>query len=95
MSGAGEAPIPFGSLLLRDMIGTPEMRPVWTEERTLAAWIAASISASVSLGIAVSTESATRASPPLALRETCMPAMLTSASPRMPPTVPTMPGRSS
>jgi adenylosuccinate lyase len=36
---SGEAPIPFGSLLLRDMIGTPEMRPVWTEERTLAAWI--------------------------------------------------------
>ena len=44
---------------------------------------------------AVSTDRATSAEPPLAARATCMPAMFTAASPRIRPTMPTIPGRSS
>ncbi len=43
----------------------------------------ARISSSTAAGIAESTDSATRAWPPLVSRATCMPAMLTLASPRM------------
>ena len=72
-------------------------RPAQTRftPRTESASIALAISSSASAGIAESTESATSAAPPLASRETCMPAMLTPASPRIRPTMPTMPGRSS
>ena len=62
--------------------------------RTSTAWMLVRISSSAAAGMAVSTDSATRAWPPTWSRETCMPAMLTPAWPRTPPTVPTMPGRS-
>ena len=47
--------------------------------RSVVASMACSISARASAGIAESTDSATRAWPPLLSRETCMPAMLTVA----------------
>lgn len=31
--------VPFTSLLMRDMVGTAEMRAVWTEENTIGKWI--------------------------------------------------------
>jgi adenylosuccinate lyase len=34
-----DALMPFSSLLMGDMVGTPEMRAVWSEANTLAAWI--------------------------------------------------------
>jgi adenylosuccinate lyase len=39
MSGGSDSLVPFGSHLLRDMVGTEEMRQVWTEENTIAGWI--------------------------------------------------------
>lgn len=32
-------PIPFDSVLFQDLFSTPRMRAVWTEERTVAAWM--------------------------------------------------------
>jgi adenylosuccinate lyase len=32
-------PIPFGSILLEDMVSTPEMRAIWTEDNMIAKWI--------------------------------------------------------
>src|SRR6476646_3696827 len=56
--------------------------------------ISVPMSLSTPAGIALSTVSATSAAPPWALRATCMPPMLMSASPSTRPTVPMMPGRS-
>src|SRR4051794_6430440 len=52
------------------------------------------ISSSAADGIAESTVSTISASPPASRRDTCIAAMLTSASPSTRPTTPTTPGRS-
>jgi adenylosuccinate lyase len=39
MSTPLETLVPFSSLLFRDVVGTPEMRAVWTEENTVGKWI--------------------------------------------------------